>query len=215
MSTDALESLFVPQAVPVLHSSRVQELEASASARGYAAGYAAGARAAQEGVEHLRTSLEGEYDRRAVEQADRAESVLAVLLEAARVLAERTVPVVETAQHAVVRGALDLAESIVGLELGDRAHAAQAALSRVTAEVDAAVVGVRMHPDDIALLAREGFDVPVLVADPSMLRGDAVADLEHGFLDARIGTAIARARAELADLADLAGPGPGSAGAIA
>lgn len=69
------------------------------------------------------------------------------------------------------------------------------------------MVAVRLHPDDVHLLAQAGVEDPVLLADATLGRGDAVADLEHGFLDARIGTAVARARAGLAALCD---PGAGA-----
>ncbi|MFC8923856.1 FliH/SctL family protein [Cellulosimicrobium sp. NPDC057127] len=196
MSTD---TRFVPQAVPVLPSARLQEVEASASARGYAAGYAAGARAAQQDAARARAELEAEHARRVAEQAARTERALAVLREAARALGERTVPVVAEAQDATVRGALDLAESIVGFQLADRSRAAQAALERVTASAEGAVVAVRLHPDDVDLLAETGVADALLVPDPALRRGDAVADLEHGFLDARVRTAVERARAALAD----------------
>ncbi|GAA3227515.1 FliH/SctL family protein [Oerskovia jenensis] len=201
MSTEAA---FVPNAVPVLHSSRVQEVESSASARGYAAGYAAGARAAQEGVDRLRASLEEEHARRAAEQVESIRRTVTLLHEAVRALAGRTVPVVEAAQDAVLGGALGLAEAIVGLQLTDRAHAAHAALARVTSTLEGAVVEVRLHPEDVRLLTEAGVEEPALVPDATLRRGDAVAELEHGFLDARIGTAVERARAELAVLVEVA-----------
>ncbi|WP_164984145.1 FliH/SctL family protein [Oerskovia turbata] len=198
------ESAFVPNAVPVLNSSRVREVEAAASARGYAAGYAAGARAAQEGVDRLRASLEEEHARRAAEQVESIRRTVSLLHEAARALTERTVPVVESAQAATLRGALDLAEAIVDLQLTDRSRAAHAALARVTSSVEAAVVEVRLHPDDVRLLTEAGVQEPALVPDATLRRGDAVAHLEHGFLDARVGTAVERARAELTALVDAA-----------
>lgn len=198
------ESAFVPSAVPVLHSSRAREVEAAASARGYAAGYAAGARAAQEGVDRLRASLEEEHARRAAEQVESIRRTVTLLHEAARALAERTVPVVEAAQDATLRGALGLAEAIVGVQLTDRSQAAHAALARVTSNVEAAVVEVRLHPDDVRLLTEAGVQEPVLVADATLRRGDAVAELEHGFLDARVGAAVERARTELAVLVEVA-----------
>jgi len=59
-----------------------------------------------------------------------------------------------------------------------------------------AVPVVRLNPADVedlrgAGLARE--DVR-LVADPSLARGDAIGELPGGWLDARVGEALARAR---------------------
>jgi len=196
------EQAFVLSAVPVLHSSRAQEVEAAASARGYAAGYAAGARAAQEAADRLRSSLEDEHARRAAEQAESVRQAVAALRAAATALAERTVPAVESAQTATLRGALSLAEAIVGLQLSDRDSAARAALARATSSADAAVVEVRLHPDDVRLLVSAGVEEPVLVADATLRQGDAVATLEHGFLDARVGAAVERARAGLEALVE-------------
>lgn len=213
MSTDAY---FVPRSVPVLRSDRVAEVEAAASARGYAAGYAAGARAARDEAERLRAALEADHARRTAERDERTARAVAVLREAARALGERTVPVVAAAQDATVRGALDLAGAVLGYELTDRPGAARAALARATAVADGAVVAVRLHPDDVSLLTEAGVDDVRLVADASLDRGDAVAELEHGFLDARVRAAVDRARAELA-LLDV-GPdrtpdgGPGASG---
>ena len=148
MSTDAS---FVPRAVPVLRSDRVAEVEAAASARGYAAGYAAGARAARDEAERLRAALEADHARRTAERDERTARAVAVLREAARALGERTVPVVAAAQDATVRGALDLAGSVLGYELTDRPGAARAALARATAVADGAVVAVRLLPADESL----------------------------------------------------------------
>lgn len=121
-----------------------------------------------------------------------------------RSLGARTVPVVAEAQSAVLAGALDLAEAIVGVHLADRPHAAHAALARATSDPQGAVVAVRLHPDDVRLLAETGVDVP-LVPDRTLRPGDAVAELEQGFLDARVHTAVERARAALDEPSDPAG----------
>ncbi len=61
----------------------------------------------------------------------------------------------------------------------------------------------------MSLLTEAGAGDVRLVADASLDRGDAVADLEHGFLDARVRAAVDRARAELAllDVGPEAGHG--------
>lgn len=60
---------------------------------------------------------------------------------------------------------------------------------------------LRLHPLDLALLdeSTRASSAPgvVFVADPSLGRGDAEADLPAGLIDARLGTALARARQAL------------------
>jgi flagellar assembly protein FliH len=56
-----------------------------------------------------------------------------------------------------------------------------------------------LNPGDLALIdpevrARSGV---ALVADASLQPGDAIADMPNGYLDARIGTALSRAKATL------------------
>ena len=55
---------------------------------------------------------------------------------------------------------------------------------------------VRLHPDDLALVDGVAAEHPSLrfVADPGLERGDAVADLTDGSVDARIGAALDRVR---------------------
>ncbi|NIJ05341.1 hypothetical protein [Frigoribacterium faeni] len=76
---------------------------------------------------------------------------------------------------------------------------ARAAVARALDGVDRAlVVGVRLHPADLAALgdAAAASSVP-LVADARLGRGDAEADLPTGLVDARLATALDRARTAL------------------
>ena len=76
---------------------------------------------------------------------------------------------------------------------------ARAAVSRALDGLDRSlVVGVRLHPADLAALgdAVAASSVP-LVADARLSRGDAEVDLPAGLVDARLVTALARARAAL------------------
>jgi flagellar assembly protein FliH len=62
------------------------------------------------------------------------------------------------------------------------------------------VAAVRLHPADIAVLKAAGLPQGTgveLVPDPSLARGDAMAEYPQGWLDARLGTALARARSAL------------------
>lgn len=103
-----------------------------------------------------------------------------------------------SAAQTLQRAALELAEAVLGVELSDGATGAVAALARVAAaEVEPVVV--RLNPDDLRALGTDPQlpDGARLVADASLGRGDAVAELPDGWLDARIGTALDRARAAL------------------
>jgi flagellar assembly protein FliH len=199
MSNDVV---FSPLTVPVLAETEQEHaaLEA-ARARGFAAGYAEGRRAAaREQADWLAKAEE----QRTIEAAA-AEERVAVLARALRSAAievrEATVPVLQEAEEALVAAAFELAGVVVGAALADRVAAARAAVVRVldaaAADGRAGIVAtVRMHPSDIAALAGEDLGVR-LVADPALAPGDATGDLPDGWLDARIGAALARAKEAL------------------
>jgi flagellar assembly protein FliH len=96
--------------------------------------------------------------------------------------------------------AVQLAEVLVGQELSVAEAAARLAVERVlTVAGPESVRAVRLNPGDLAALdedVRRRFRV-TLVADPTIASGDAVADLDDGFLDARVSTAMARVREAL------------------
>ncbi|MFC4615408.1 FliH/SctL family protein [Cellulomonas algicola] len=180
----------------------------AARAEGFAAGYAAGAReaarVAQE--ESVRVRAAAEQHRVAAQAA--LDHALDTLQAAASAAAARTVPVVAEVDRRLHAAALDLATAVLGIELADHAQGARAVLARVLAQVDPAEpVTVRMHPDDLAAVpaatSATGGTAPTLpatvtlVADATLAAGDAVAELPDGYLDARVTTALARARAAL------------------
>ena len=189
--------------------------EASDRARagGYAAGYAAGAReaarVAMAQAEQLRVLQRDEADRRA-EQFDAA---LQVLARAAAAAAARTAPVLAEAAGVLHTAALELATAVLGCELADAERSARAALARVLdTPVPAGLQTVRLHPRDLEALRTAGVVPGIagveLVADPHLAPGDAVGEHPDGFLDARIGAALDRARAALADLDEGAAGAP-------
>ncbi|MEN1977050.1 FliH/SctL family protein, partial [Cellulomonas sp. P4] len=122
--------------------------------------------------------------------------------------------------------ALELAAVVLGQEVADAPTAARAALRRLREQDPRREVHtVRLHPRDLATVraalaapAATG-DVPAgdvlaglpdltgveLVADPALEPGDAVGELPDGYLDARIGAALDRARAALAASAQAGG----------
>ncbi|MFM9919328.1 FliH/SctL family protein [Lacisediminihabitans sp. H27-G8] len=174
--------------------------DADNRAAGHAAGYAAGLRAAGAELAGQRAALDAEHRAALLHDAARTDRAIAVLTAAARALDSRLLPVVTDAQDAIAASALDLAETIIGAELADGEASAKAALARALAVVEpAAITTVRMNPLDLGVLdetVRAASGVS-FTADASIARGDAIADLPLGYLDARIATAVARARAAM------------------
>ncbi|MGN7221582.1 hypothetical protein ACTHQN_01860 [Curtobacterium flaccumfaciens] len=206
-------------AFPVLADPAGRERASSADVRGHAAGYTAGLRAAQAETDALRNRLEAEHAARVTAlQADTARRI-AVLDAATNAMLSTVAPVLADAEASVASAAVDLAEAIVGNVVrasrpahdatvadgpdgqGSReariASGAEATVRRALASVDRTVpVAVRLSPADAARVA--GLDLPVpVVADGALRDGDAVVDLPDGMLDARIATALDRARTAL------------------
>lgn len=201
---------FAPIAFPVITDAALARRAASADVRGHAAGYAAGLRVAQTETEALRARLEAEHAVRTAELDAAVAGRLAALDAAVTALHGRVAPVLAVAEASVTVAALDLADAVVGYAIrasrpegdgdgptGRRAASAEETVRRALAEVDQTIaVAVRLAPADALAIA--GLDLPVPVrSDPTLSAGDAVVDLPDGLLDARIDTALDRARAAL------------------
>lgn len=178
--------------------------KARAFAQGHAAGYAVGLQLAGRDAVAAQARQDADYTERCTMLEARHAREVAALRLAAAALGERTEPVLADAEQVLLSYALDLAVALLGHELGDGETAARAALLRARGQEDAATpVAIRMNPADVAVLRGAddaGNNVPAsvtLVGDPELDRGDAVADYPHGFLDARLGTAVNRVRAVL------------------
>jgi flagellar assembly protein FliH len=180
------------------------DVRAEARATGYAAGWAEGRRAAAEQAQAELARLSDEDSRQ--RQSSRARADAAVLA-AVQDWTRRTTPVLDELADLVVEAALDLAQAVVGRELSASAapERARLALRRALAPLaPGAPIRLRMNPDDLAALedrtagdpavAHEGHLVE-LVSDPSLNTGDAVAEQDGATVDARVATALARARA--------------------
>lgn len=193
MSTDVAPR---PVVFPALHASG----EAEGFTRGHAAGYAAGLRKAEAEARARQAEIETEREAMLAEGRELAERTVAVLDAAARALHARTAPVLADAEVQLAEAALAIARAVIGRELSDAETGAAAALSRALSAPDAgAVVAVRLHPLDLAIVESSGA-VPAdvrLVGDPALAPGDAVAEYPDGELDARIATAFARAASAL------------------
>ncbi len=198
-------------AFPVIGTAAATDRASGADVRGHAAGYTAGLRAAQAETDALRARLQAEHA--ALTASLRADTVrrIAVLDAATNAMLSTVAPVLSDAEASVASAATDLAEAIVGYEIrasrpavgtdDDReariTSGAETTVRRALASIDRSVpVAVRLSPADAARVADVDLPVPV-VADPALRDGDAVVDLPDGILDARIATALDRARTAL------------------
>jgi flagellar assembly protein FliH len=193
----------------------VDEREA-ARTTGYAEGWAQGRQDAV--VAQAEQRLRDDEERRRLEQALVTETRIAcdALDQAVRQLASRTAPVLEEMAELVLEGAVRLAEAVLGAELSVLDDAGTLALRRALSPLpDDGRVVVRMNPRDVEIVraatSTEGASADVqrvegheveLVADASLRRGDAVADLGPARVDARLDAALRRAIAAAGLLGD-------------
>ncbi len=202
MSTDSVPARIVyPSLRPAGAAS-----EQAGYTEGHAAGYAAGVRAAAKEQRRWRDRMAAEQAAALATGQQDLERAVRALAAARTDLDQRTIAALQEAEEVLVRTALDLAEAILGYELADGTRTARAAISRALAAGDVtSILAVRLHPADVETLTREGLELPPglpLVADHGIGRGDAKVEYQHGWLDAGIGSALARTRAAL--LADQA-----------
>ncbi|MGV8978415.1 MAG: FliH/SctL family protein [Cellulomonas sp.] len=173
-----------------------------AHAAGYAAGYAGGAREAARAANA--EAVRGQEHRAAAEERRSVEHAAAVaaLARATQAAAARTAPVLADAERALHAAAFELATVVLGCELADGEHSARAALARVLDDPQVpGIQTVRLSLRDLDALRAAG-GVPdiaglELVADPTLAPGDAIGRHPDGYLDARITTALDRARTVL------------------
>ncbi len=115
-------------------------------------------------------------------------------------LRAQELPVLESVDGAIARAALELAEAIIGHELADGEGSARTAVRRATESSPAAATRIRFNPRDIALMAPHQFAQGlVLVADDTIEPGGALVEVDNGSIDARVTTALARAKAALVE----------------
>ena len=197
------------------------DVRAEARATGYAAGWAEGRRAAAEQAAAELARLRAEDARLRQTARSRADAAIAAAVQD---WTERTTPVLDDLADLVVDATLALAEAVVGRELGAvvAPERARLALRRALAPLaPGARIRLRMNPDDLAALedtddsqdgaGTDGPRVPSgangalaeifegrlveLVADAGLRSGDAVAEQDGATVDARVASALARARA--------------------
>jgi flagellar assembly protein FliH len=188
-------SAFTPIAYPQVGGDGLPGMAAE-RARGYAEGYAEGLRRAAatlDTTDSARAHLAATSLASGEAQVAQALSALGRALSA---LDARVAPVVQDADDALIAASLDLAEAIIGREVGDTRTAAEDALRRALSRLDGQQAAtIALNPADAELLAGETLPARVtLTADRSVGPGDAIVLFDDGWLDARIGTALARAK---------------------
>lgn len=190
---------FAAVTFPTLNADGQGKTDAVAYANGHTAGYTAGLRKAAVEAEARRQEMENEHAallRHTQARTDRAVDQLAAAVAA---LHATVLPSAAAAQETLLAASLELAENIIGVELGDGGFSARAALNRALAGAPAdGAITVRMHPSDLSALGDVAGPARLtLAADASVERGGAVADYDHGHLDATITAALARTRQAL------------------
>jgi flagellar assembly protein FliH len=200
MSTDAFSRVQFPR---LDGRDRADDVDAydRARLRGYADGHAEGFRAAAAEVAEAQRVAEEERLVREAASARALDAAVAALHAASRSLSAREHELTAAGEAKILGYAIELAELIVAGELTEVGTSAAVALRRALTAADITEIrALRVHPDDLAILERSA-DLPSfsLIPDETLDRGDAVAVLAPGHIDARIGTALERARAAVAD----------------
>ena len=187
----------------------VQDAARTAAQTGHSEGFDAGyERGLAEAREHA--AAEAAHRRASDERAladalTQLSSVAASLAAAADHLEQRGLPVHDAAAAELGTLVCDLVEELLGRELETpRQHVLDAVRRASAAAARGAALVLHLHPEDVAVVTDAGIDLHALthrpvtvVPDPSVERGGAVADSGARRIDACLGTAVGRLRAEL------------------
>jgi flagellar assembly protein FliH len=177
-------------------SGLVEHASAAAKAQGYATGWAEGRRAAEEEAVRLAAGL-----RRQAEEAEtRREAEHRVAVDGLRAAASRLeaalTQVAARLEAHVTEVAVGLTETLVGHELAVAETPGVDAVRRALALAPAEpVVKVRLAPEEAAHPGlAELTGAAVVIADPTLSRGDAVVETADGVVDATVSGAFQRVR---------------------
>ena len=177
-----------------LLSTLAADARAAASAQGYAMGWAEGRRAAEEQARVA--EAEADERRRLIEEQHEAEhqAAIAALLRAAATLEESVAATCARVETHAVRLAAQLTETLVGHEVSVAKNPGLGAVRRALALMPGEPVArIRVAPEAATnpeLVALAG--TAVVVADPSLGRGDALVESDSAVVDARVSTALQR-----------------------
>ena len=200
MSTD---TGFGRMAFPRLRDEEQDRAAEQSRAAGHAAGYTEGLRLAAADVAGRTAEINAEHTENERYGQARIDYTVSLLAAAAHALDERSIPHIQQAESTLVTTSLELAEAILGSELSRAEPSARRALERALHQPDqldhSEIHTIRMHPDDLIVLGAhtQALESIRFIADSRLQRGDAIAEFDDGYLDARIGTAFERAKAAL------------------
>ena len=170
---------------------------AAGRAQGYAAGWAEGRRRALDSARSVEAELVDQAARRHQAQAAEQSTLMAALTDATERCVADFAARYDALADAALELALRIAEEVLQRELAVAEQPGLDALRRALAPgAPGPAVIVRMNPADRALLdasAVEGRPV-TLVDDPTLARGEAVAETDDGLVDATVSGALARVR---------------------
>jgi flagellar assembly protein FliH len=194
--------VFSPAVFPRFRDADAEAAHQRERERGFAEGHAEGFRAgvAQAAAEAARA----EAARAASEAALRRDvaEAMAALGAAADALTARARELTAASERDLSARAVELAELILAAELSQPGAAAAAAVRRALDAHDPQDVrAVRLSPADVLALDAQGGlpDDIAVTADGALLPGDAIVVVDEGFVDARIGAALERARRAVAE----------------
>lgn len=198
MSADVFSRVVFPR----LRDVDADDMRERERLRGYADGHAEGFRvgAAQAAAEAARAETA-----RAMSEASMRRSIasaVAALQTAADALTARAGELTSASEQHISARAIDLAEMIIADALSDPAFAAVTALRRALAAHDSRDVrSIRLSPADVRTLTEQGAlsDELAVTVDETLDPGDAMIDVDDGFVDARISAALRRARSTVGD----------------
>ena len=173
---------------------------AEAIARGYQDGLAEGR---AEGLAAGRAAALEDAARQQAEHATRVEQAIEALRVAVDEAGRRHDEAITGLEGALVAGAFELAEALLGRELELATSPGRDAISRALRLAEGTgPVGAHLHPDDIATLGELTSLAPgrelTVIADPGVERGGCVLQVGDGRVDARLGAALGRVREVLA-----------------
>lgn len=176
--------------------SVVDAADSAARAQGYAMGWAEGRRAALAHAEADREERARAHDAVHARAVDEVARTADGLVRAADRLHAESSAHRDALAEAAVDLALQVAEAVLGRELQIAADPGRDALRRALAAVpEPGPVTVRLNPDDLAALGPDALEGRVTVrADPTLARGDAVAETDTCSVDATVAAALARVR---------------------
>jgi flagellar assembly protein FliH len=183
------------------------ELAEAARAAGYADGWAQAQRAAQQirKAERERTDAIAAADAQA--RANVLDQSVTAINTAVNRLEKRLGPDFEELEEIILSMAVELAQALLGRELGEVGNRAADAMHRAFNLLPpTGLVTVRLHPDDYrtltdsdSLIQEYSYQgrVVTLRRDPSLQPGDAIAECAATTVDAQLSRALERVRGEL------------------